>query len=263
MLAAVPARERALAKPLFLPDRPGPLTGLHVIATGLGELFVDRLPAPRVALARVGADVQLAGDPAALAPEALRALELRGFIDAPERFVPLLLAQFPDLHAEARVISRLGDRTAAAPAGVELRRLRAADAPAIAGLEPRLAWIHWTLGGPEALAASERGFGAFVDGVLASVAVPFLVGERFEELGVVTEPAFRGRGLSPACASAVAADVRARGRAPSWSTSRENAASLAVAAKLGAVKDRDDVLYVAGFPPPASARPVYAARPAV
>ncbi len=60
--------------------------------------------------------------------------------------------------------------------------------------------------------------------------------------------AFRGRGLSPACAARVIADIRARGRTPSWSTSRDNTASRRVAEKLGFARHRDDVLYVAGKP---------------
>jgi RimJ/RimL family protein N-acetyltransferase len=96
------------------------------------------------------------------------------------------------------------------------------------------------------MAASGMAFGAFVDGRLASVACPFFITERFEDLGVVTEPEFRGRGLSPACAAAVCADVRARGRQPSWTTSPDNTQSLRVAQKLGFVEHHRDVLWVVG-----------------
>jgi GNAT superfamily N-acetyltransferase len=241
----LPAERRASARSLFLPDRPGPLTGLHVIATGLGRLFVDSAEAPRVALASVGFDAQLAGDPAALAPEALRASLREAAFDAPSAFEPLLRAAFAEVHVWPRVISRLGTRVPRAPAGAEVRRLARADAAALAGLDPALAWIHGTNGGPERAAASGLAFGAFVSGRLASVALPFLQGERFEELGVVTEPAFRRRGLSAACASALAADVRARGREPSWSTAPSNEGSLAVARALGATREREDVLWLA------------------
>jgi len=76
------------------------------------------------------------------------------------------------------------------------------------------------------------------------------VGDRHEDIGVVTEAAFRGHGLSPACAARVMADIRGRRRTPSWSTSRDNTASRRVAEKLGFVKHRDDVLYIAGKPLP-------------
>ena len=44
-------------------------------------------------------------------------------------------------------------------------------------------------------------------------------------------------------AAAVVADVRSRGRTPTWTTSPDNRASLAVAARLGFVQEREDVLY--------------------
>lgn len=89
-----------------------------------------------------------------------------------------------------------------------------------------------------------------VDGRAVSVAVPFYVGERHELIGVVTESAYRRRGLSTACAPALAVDVRGRGRTPLWTTSPDNTASLAVAARLGFVHDRDDVLHAVRVPLP-------------
>ena len=80
--------------------------------------------------------------------------------------------------------------------------------------------------------------------------MPFYVGARHADLGVVTDPGFRGRGLSTRCAAAVAADVRARGLVPTWTTSPDNTASLAVAARLGFVRHREDVLYAVRVPIP-------------
>jgi GNAT superfamily N-acetyltransferase len=235
---------RAAARALFLPDRPGPLTGLHAIATGLGRLLVDAETTPRVALALVGFDAQLAGDPAALSADALRENFPSNALDAPSSFLTVLRAAFGEPTIWPRAIQILGEKRVAPPAGSEVRRLARGDEAALAALDRSLAWIHATNGGPEGVVASGRAFGAFVDGRLASVALPFLVGERFEELGVITLPEFRRRGLGAACASAVADDVRARGRRASWSTSTTNAGSLAVARALGATHDRDDVLYV-------------------
>ena len=90
---------------------------------------------------------------------------------------------------------------------------------------------------------------------LASVAVPFLIGDRFEDIGVVTQLAFRGRGLNPACAGRLCEAIRARGRTPSWTTSPENLPSRRVAEKLGFAPVREDVLYVVGMPVPEVARP--------
>jgi hypothetical protein len=53
------------------------------------------------------------------------------------------------------------------------------------------------------------------------------------EAGVETAPSFRGRGLAPRVIAAWALAVRASGRTPLYSTDWSNAASLAVARKLG------------------------------
>jgi RimJ/RimL family protein N-acetyltransferase len=82
------------------------------------------------------------------------------------------------------------------------------------------------------------------------VAVPFYLGEHCEDVGVVTDEAFRCRGLSTACAAAVVADVRARGRRVSWTTSPDNTSSLGVAARLGFQPVREDVLYLLRTPIP-------------
>ena len=55
------------------------------------------------------------------------------------------------------------------------------------------------------------------------------------EAGLETAEAFRGRGLGPRVAAAWALAVRVSGRAPLYSTSWSNNASLAVARKLGLV----------------------------
>jgi predicted GNAT family acetyltransferase len=81
-----------------------------------------------------------------------------------------------------------------------------------------------------------------VDGRLVAVACSFFVGERFEDIGVVTESTHRGLGLSTACAAALCGDIRSRGRRPSWTTSTDNRPSLRVADKLGFVVQRHDRL---------------------
>ena len=145
-----------------------------------------------------------------------------------------------------RIIARItGPARVAAPHGAVLRRLVPDDADALGALPRDLSWIAWSFETSAETARAGFCFGAFVDGRLASVASPFLMGERFEDIGVVTLEEFRGRGLSPACAARVVADIRKRGRQPTWSTSPDNQASVRVAAKLGAEKERDDVLYVA------------------
>ena len=67
---------------------------------------------------------------------------------------------------------------------------------------------------------------------------------------MVTEASHRGRGLATACAAALVADIRHRGRQPSWTTSPDNVGSLGVARRLGFRHVRDDVLYAVGVPIP-------------
>jgi hypothetical protein len=76
------------------------------------------------------------------------------------------------------------------------------------------------------------------------VAVPVFVGDRSEDVGVVTEAACHGRGLSPVCAARVSADLHIRHRTASSSTAPEATASLRTAEKLGFVMPRDDVRFV-------------------
>jgi RimJ/RimL family protein N-acetyltransferase len=253
VLLLEPSRSDTLRR-LFLPDRPGPLVGLHAIQTGNGALFVDRWPDPRGVLARTGGNYSLVGDPEALAPEDL-AGRVSGMVHAPERFVPLLERSFPDLVVWERIILELPERpTYRVPPGCAIRRLDKDDAHHLWGLGSQTEWISDTWGGPRGLASSGTGWGAFVEDRLVSVAVPFYVGDRYEDIGVVTESDFRGRGLSAACAGRVAEDILERGRRASWSTSPDNEASLRVAEKVGFEPVRDDRLYVVGQSVPEPAR---------
>jgi GNAT superfamily N-acetyltransferase len=246
-LVSVPAGQVAALRPWFVPERPGPLVWPHVANTGNGACLADRWPQPRAVLAEVAGNWSLAGDPDALELTGLRSV-VAGFVEAPARFLPLLRAAFADLVEWDRLVFVLRGRPPA-PGG-RVRRLRDGDAGLLGGLGEETAWVAKTWGGPAGLAASGTGWGAFAGGRLVSVACPFFVGERHEDVGVATEPRFRGAGLSTACAAAVCADTLERGRAPSWTTSPDNLASLRVAEKLGFELVRRDRLYVVGVPVP-------------
>jgi predicted GNAT family acetyltransferase len=82
-----------------------------------------------------------------------------------------------------------------------------------------------------------------VEGRLVAVAVPFFIGDRYEELGVVTQLEHRRQGLSHSCAAAVISDIRGRGHTPTWTTSPDNIGSLAVSARLGFRPHHTDVLW--------------------
>ncbi len=231
-------------RPWFLPDRPGPLVGLHVLHTGVGAFLVDRWPDPRTVLVRAGSDYALVGDPGAITPAQLRTHVQHGAIDTAPDFDTFARAAFPDLVVWRRIIFRFptGPLPEPPPVGAQVRRLQPADAPLIADLDPNLHWIANPWGGPAGLAASGHAWGAFAEGQLVAVACSFHIGDHFEDLGVVTEAAYRGLGLSTACSAALCHDIERRGRQPSWSTSLDNVASQRVARRLGFRVDRYDRL---------------------
>ncbi|MBI1878594.1 MAG: GNAT family N-acetyltransferase [Chloroflexi bacterium] len=238
----------------FLPDRPGPLIGLHVIHTGNGHCWADRWPNPRAVLVETAGNYSLAGDPNALTPAGLRP-HISGVVETPEPFVSLLWAAFPNAVVWDRVILALhGKPHFSLPPDTLIRRLDPADSVQLEGLSEESGWIGKTWGGPAGLGASGYAWGAFAGDRLISVACPFFVGQRYEDLGVVTELEYRGLGLSAACAGAVCQDILDRGRQASWTTSLDNLASLRVAEKLGFSIQRYDCLYVIGItiPEPSS-----------
>lgn len=246
MLLLTPEQAAPL-KDWFLPERPGPLIGLHVLQTGHGAFYADRWPDPRAVLADTASNMSLAGDPSALQADDLRA-HVAGFVEAPAPFVPLLRATFPDLIAWQRIVFALVDKPRyTLPNDCLIRRLAADDAHALGTLSFDSRWIYKTWGTPAAMAASGYAWGAFAGDQLVAVANIFFLGQQYEDIGVITEPGFRGLGLSVACAGALCADIQARGHTPSWSTSLDNFASQRVAEKLGFTFQRHDYIYVIGI----------------
>ena len=233
-------------KSWFLPERVGPLVGSHVMHTGNGMCFVDRWPSPRVVLVETAGNYSLQGEAPAIAPAELRP-HINGFVETSEPFVPLLKTVFPDIRVWQRVVFAQQEAPRLAVASdLSVRRLEPSDIHHLLGLSPDSAWISKTWGGPQGLASSGFGWGVFMTGQLVSVACTFFLGQTFEDIGVVTESGFRGKGLSTACAQALCDDIRARGHHPSWTTSPDNAASIRVAGKLGFTVQRNDELYVVG-----------------
>src|SRR5215204_1054298 len=87
----------------FLPERPGPLVGAHIITTGHGSCWADRWPAPRAVLAEIAGFYTLLGDAQALTAADLQPL-VKGLVESPDSFAPLLYETFPDLRIWQRVI---------------------------------------------------------------------------------------------------------------------------------------------------------------
>jgi len=236
----------------FLPERLGawPMVPMHVIQTGNGAFFADRWPNPQVILASTTENYYLAGNPEALVPEQLSDLVV-GFLDAEPAFEPILSRHFPNTWD--RVAYSLEGKPHIQP-GESVRRLVVTDAYHLWGLNPESNWIYKTWGGPHGLAASGYGWGAFVDGRLASVACTAFLGATYEEIGVITEAEFRGRGLAAQAAGALCIDIQSRGRIPSWSTETSNIASIRVAEKLGFSGKMEHHIFVNGIDVPESAQ---------
>jgi len=77
-------------------------------------------------------------------------------------------------------------------------------------------------------------FGTFVDGELAAAASMYpWDGTMLADLGVITLPRFRGRGLGAATVRAMSAAAIERGYEPQYRCQLDNAASVALAASAG------------------------------
>ncbi len=148
-------------KAWFLPDRPGPLIGLHVLQTGHDHCFVDRWPDPRAVLVDTAQNMSLSGDPTVLQSDDLQT-HVAGFVEAPDHFVPLLRAAFPDLVSWDRIIFALTGRPQfSSSVGFTIRQLNPTDAPALQKLSDESSWISKTWGGTDGLAASGYAWGVF------------------------------------------------------------------------------------------------------
>jgi predicted GNAT family acetyltransferase len=228
---------------------------MHLFQTGNGACFVDSWPNPATLLVSVADNYALLGQPELFRPVDLQNY-IAGFVDAPAPFVPQLEQIFVAVQVWPRIVLTLSSEPQyTLRQNFQVRRLAAGDAHYLWGLSTESFWIAKTWGGPAGLAASGYAWGAFAGERVVSVACTFFVGDKYEEIGVVTEPGFRGLGLSGVCAGKLCQDIRRRGRWPSWSTSPDNTPSLRVAQKLGFSKVRRDQLYVidAAIPAPASA----------
>lgn len=148
------------------------------------------------------------------------------------------------MHAE-RYLSLLGDRVAADQSASD--KARQSDGPAFTFPDvlvppPSVVTVEderqlerhfqgWVPG--EIAAGSGPVLAMLVDGDPVSVCFCARRGEAAAEAGVDTAEAFRGRGHAPRVTAAWALAIRATGRVPLYSTAWTNAASLAVARKLG------------------------------
>ncbi len=232
----------------FLPDeRPGPLIGQHLLETGIGCVLVDDCPNPQGLVLEVAGNYTFLGSLKGFSPQDLQSTVL-GFLDASADFEPLINTTFPDVSVWERIIYSLAKPLSIEiPPGIQVRCLTTGQLSDLQNLSSSSAWITTTWDGPEGMAASGRAWGAYAGGRLVSVACPFFVGKEIEDIGVVTEPEYRNRGLTTACASKLCNQILENGKKVSWTTSLDNGASRRVAEKLGFIVDRLDRLFVIGI----------------
>jgi GNAT superfamily N-acetyltransferase len=142
------------------------------------------------------------------------------------RFAAILAESAPVRHAEAGVAFAFPERPLAflPAADGSVVRVTEENATLLYPLLP--AWVPAVRPSPPLVACAAGGRAV---AVCASVRIT----ARAHEAGVETAPAFRGRGYAPAVVTAWAREVRAMGIEPLYSTSWQNAASQAVARKLG------------------------------
>ncbi len=231
--------------PAFFPAGPGPMVGRHVLNTGCGEILVDRFPDPRLIFSRAGGNLALAGDPDVATVPKLQVMIQDGMLEAGAEFGPRLRQAFSRVLVWERLIYvQESHPVVRETKGFILRRVRGSDSPAVVGISPDLRWIWNTWGDAAALAGSGCAWGAFRDGRPVALACSFFVGDDYEDIGVITEPGFRGLGLSSSCTTMLSLDIRARGRTACWSTSKPNIASRRVAEKSGFALARESFLFV-------------------
>lgn len=86
---------------------------------------------------------------------------------------------------------------------------------------------------PEALLHNGIAAGAVIDDRLVAIASSIAMTQRFAEVGVVTLPDFRNRGLSTASAVLLCQLLQGHGMTPVWGTGEDNHPSRRVAVMIG------------------------------
>ncbi|MER8042882.1 GNAT family N-acetyltransferase [Streptomyces sp. NPDC094032] len=255
-----PAHQPPSAARAFPTGAPGTSTlAEHVLTTGHGHWWSDRTEHPRIVGVSCAGHTLLAGDPTAVTPAELTPLAGH-YVEAPDRFLPALGAAFERLDPWERMlyVHRVPVEGPHPPWGVTVRRLTADDSPALAALDPTMAWIHASWGGPIGLAGSGHGWAAFRRDRILAVACTRFAGGAYEDVACVTAPEERRRRLALACVTGLTADIAARGRTASWCCSRDNRPSRLLAWTAGFRLAREYTHYATGRVSPASRLP-YAA----
>jgi GNAT superfamily N-acetyltransferase len=136
------------------------------------------------------------------------------------------MLDFDPAHIDRATLSGLH---ASVPPGFEVLRLDASLAGQLdADLQPHALQVFAS---PAAFVEEGVGFGAVIDGQLASAATSYTLSSRFLEVAIGTRPAHRGRGLAAAASAALLRYCLDAGVVPRWSAS--NPVSQRLAVRLG------------------------------
>ncbi|WP_030983016.1 GNAT family N-acetyltransferase [Streptomyces sp. NRRL S-1813] len=221
----------------------------HALVPGAGRWWADRAVDPRAIAVACADHLLLRGDPTTLAPIALAPFAAH-YVQAPARFLPLLGSAFDLLVPWERMayVHHVRVSPPRPPRGVTVRRLAPGDAPALAALDPDMAWIHASWGGPAGLAASGHGWAAFTKDRVLAVACTYFGGTTYEDVACATVPELRRQRLALACVTALCQDIAARGHTPSWNCSRDNRPSRLLAWTAGFRLEHEYVHYFTGQP---------------
>jgi RimJ/RimL family protein N-acetyltransferase len=214
-----------------------------------GRIFVDDLQQPRASLLCRTYDYYVAGDPGTVvlrrfmeeAPAETGVFEtLYGYVPVDEAWVR---AMVEDSGGRLDVIPRRGFTLTGVPgASTESRsRLLAGDAvvmPIDRDLAERIdtelgEHIGFFWAGYENFAGGGFGYCATLGGRLASVAYTVAVSSRHANIVVATVEAFRRRGLATLVCAAFIEQCKARRVTLEWDSDASNAASVALARRLG------------------------------
>ncbi|WP_432093239.1 GNAT family N-acetyltransferase [Streptomyces sp. bgisy100] len=240
----------------FVPEPPGPAAlAPHIIVRGgAGRWWADRLATPRALAVRSADHCLLRGDPRVFDPLLLAPLD-GTYVDAPDRFLPLLGAAFRRLTPWERMVYVLSETSPelselpVPPSGLTVRRLGPADSSAILGAGSDLDWIAAPWGSAHRLLAGGHAWGAFDAGRrLLALAATYFLGSRYADLGVATLQSHRRLGLARACVAGLCRDLGARGLTPTWTAGRSNTASRGLAWTSGFRLHRELVHYYVDTP---------------
>jgi RimJ/RimL family protein N-acetyltransferase len=114
------------------------------------------------------------------------------------------------------------------------KMLTTKDAPLLARFFTAHSWLWEFFMTPECLLEKGQVAAAFVGPEPACVAVTLAYTKRYMEMGVVTRPEYRGRGLALDCCRLLSkTEYELCGRLPCWRTQAKNIGSVKVAKGLG------------------------------